>query len=132
MQNASLRLIATLVESDVLKDGIHVTVSVKGTIITGLIVSKQEFLKAPENAGWKAILDNIQRLMPDEANTEDNDKDDDVDMGAIIVLRLKNARYFQAGVPIPSEAGACITVNIDSIDAYNLGAITKDKPNLFD
>ena len=132
MKNASLRLIANLVESDVLKDGLNITVSVGGTIITGLIVSKQEFLKAPENEGWKVILDNIQRLMPDDSDTDETPKDEGDDMGDITVLRLKNARYFQAGVSIPSEAGVCITVNIDSIDAYNFGVITKDKPNLFD
>ncbi|MFU9047414.1 hypothetical protein ACNAUY_13605 [Acinetobacter tibetensis] len=99
--------------------GIPITLTVNGLLISGEITTKADFFNAPENAGLKAMKD--QMIGVAKANGLD---EGGMEADIASHLYLKNAAYFSAGKQIPATEKTCIMVSLDSVDAFNMGMLS--------
>jgi hypothetical protein len=99
--------------------GIPITLTVNGLLISGEITTKADFFNAPENAGLKAMKD--QMIGVAKANGLD---EGGMEADIASHLYLKNAAYFSAGKQIPASEKTCIMVSLDSVDAFNMGILS--------
>ena len=96
------------------------TLNVGGQIIVGKIVSRDIFLKQPQNAVLKAIDDAYSSNMtPEQIEKEESE----MNIETTNYLYLKDACYFVDGKFIPSNGNNYMSVQIDSIDAFNMGSL---------
>ena len=95
------------------------TLCIGGTIISGDVISKASFYEAEQNKRLKAMRDSIVKVAEDNGLLEDEPESDEFTPEE--TLYLKDAFYFTGNQRTPSKGGIYIAVNLESIDAFNIG-----------
>lgn len=121
MKNVYLRLLLADVNDEAniaigLKVGI--TLSVGGQLISGYLVSRKEFHEQKQNEVLKKIVDVLEKT-----EQEHNGFIKEPEINEVNFLHLSDASYWYGSTRIPSQGGVNITVNIDSVDAYQMGTL---------
>lgn len=103
------------------KETIGITLVADGILISGEMISQQEFLSKEQNlyltsavnAYEQTEMRRRQKAQADYSNFDNNS-----------FLHLKNAFYFMTeSKTIPTHNGTYIRVGIDSVSAYNMGTL---------
>ncbi|QXW27218.1 hypothetical protein KXJ74_07340 [Acinetobacter johnsonii] len=116
MQNKFIRIQANIMANrNTEEKGFDITLSVRGVLISGTITTKDEFYAAPQNSHLKRMLDYSNKMFG-EVRDEDMFSEEPS-------LYLKDATYLTGNQMIPSSNGIYISVDLDSIDAFNIGKI---------
>ncbi len=121
MKNGLLRiLVVNANDPEVIAQNqvLPITLSVNGQLISGELISRNEFYALEQNVILKHYVDFIN-----EAEIKENGAPRETPMDELQLLHLKNAAYWVNGAKIPSGAGTNIVVNIDSVDAFNIGSL---------
>lgn len=121
MKNGLLRVLVINANDPLVveqKQILPITLSVNGQLISGELISRSEFYALEQNATLKHYVDLIN-----EVEIKEKGKIEDVPMDEIQFLHLKNSAYWVNRAKIPSGSGTSIMVNIDSVDAFNIGAL---------
>lgn len=95
-----------------------ITLSANGQLISGDIISRKEFYQTEHNS----IINRYAALM-DKNEIEKYGEIREIPLDELKILHLKNAAYWINGTKIPSGDGTYMIVNIDSVDAFNIGAL---------
>lgn len=122
MKNALINVVADLMSGE--ESGQNwgpVTLCTGGTIISGEVISKASFYEATQNKRLKAMRDSVVKVAEDNGLLEDAPEDDEFKPEE--TLYLKDAFYIAGNRRIPFEGGIYIAVNLESIDAFNMGAL---------
>ncbi|PKD80255.1 hypothetical protein [Acinetobacter radioresistens] len=121
MKNGLLRiLVVNANDPEVIAQNqvLPITLSVNGQLVSGELISRTEFYALEQNVILKHYVDFIN-----EAEIKENGAPRETPMDELQLLHLKNAAYWVNGAKIPSGAGTNIVVNIDSVDAFNIGSL---------
>jgi len=113
MKNPLLRGLVYLINAqpDDYKDGAdEITLSVGGVLISGNIMPRKYFYEIQDNAALNMSLN---------AQSRQNHQDP----AENVKIHLVNAFYVVGGQRIPKKGGRYITINMDSVDAYNLAGV---------
>lgn len=126
MKNRLLKYLVYLINRtpEEFKDGADgITLNVNGMLITGNMVPRKYYYEADQNVALNSLME------PDEDEAEELDEDSNVDVEAevdkITLIHLTNAFYMMGSQRVPSSGGIYICVNIESIDAYSMGAMNQ-------
>ncbi|MCW8041016.1 hypothetical protein [Acinetobacter entericus] len=121
MKNIYLETLASVVCSSEIKadKGVPITLCVKGMLITGDLISKAAFIDDEGNIGLKALRDRMIQVAEEHNLNETEEVTPDYEFEP--TLYLKNAKYFSGGNQIPTNGGALITVDLNSVDAFSMG-----------
>lgn len=121
MKNGLLRLLVIDANDPInaeKKLSFSVTLSVGGQLISGELISRNEFYNHSQNVPLKHYIDAIEE---EERKVSGEIKETPIDK--INLIHLRNASYWVNGSKIPSTNGTNIIVNIDSVDAFNMGML---------
>ena len=121
MKNGLLRvLVVNANDPEVIAENqvLPITLSVNGQLISGELICRTEFYALEQNAVLKHYVDLI-----DEAQIKEKGARQETPMDELQLLHLKNAAYWVNGAKIPSGVGTNIAINIDSVDAFNIGSL---------
>lgn len=124
MKNVELRALAYLVskEPETYKDGGDgVTLAVNGLLISGLIIPKSAYLDQKQNKTLKSFYDLADKAKAEQGG--DEDPEEKLDLEKYTRLYLKNARYFVGDRSFPTNGENYAIIDIDSVNAYNMGAL---------
>jgi len=122
MKNALLRfLIYTVNHPDNSESDLNyeITLNVGGQIISGTIIPRKEFYEAEHNAQLNYYIKEIEKVQ-----LEENGEIQDTPPEDLNIFHLKNAAYWFNNSKIPGGDGTYMIVNIDSVNAYNMGALS--------
>ncbi|WEI20143.1 hypothetical protein PY247_10705 [Acinetobacter proteolyticus] len=125
MRNFELRMLAYLVSEspEKYKDGGDgLTLVVNGMLMSGNIIPKPAYLEQKQNTTLKHLFDTADKLKA-EIEVEEVQVEEEVGLEDYTRLYLKNAKYFIGGQFYPSNGDNYAAINIDSIDAFNMGAL---------
>ncbi|WP_216935625.1 MULTISPECIES: hypothetical protein [unclassified Acinetobacter] len=120
MKNGLLRVLVVNANDSLVvekKETLPITLSVNGQLISGELISRSEFFTLEQNATLKYHVDII-----DAEIVQKKGEIPEIPMEEIQFLHLKNAAYWVNGVKVPSSQTSII-VNIDSVDAFNIGML---------
>ncbi|MFI8146961.1 hypothetical protein [Acinetobacter sp. ABJ_C5_2] len=111
---------------------VHVTLVVSGQIITGNIVSEEEYFNHELTSTWKQVYDEVIKKPRDEFNNLPDEEYDSKEVPEYLLqnyLFLKNAYYVNGDKFIPSSNndGIPIQVRIADITAFNFGSLNISK-----
>ncbi|MCU4567960.1 hypothetical protein [Acinetobacter radioresistens] len=114
MKNIYLKTIASVMNLSETKlgEGIPVSISVKGMLICGDIITKVEFFE--KSKSLQSLRERLAEL-DQEYGSDGSDENDE------LVLYLKNASYLPNGQNVPFNSNSLIMVEVSSIDAFNMG-----------
>lgn len=121
MKNGLLRILVVNANDPVVveqKQILPITLSVNGQLISGELISRSEFYALEQNATLKHYVDLIN-----DAEIKEKGEVGEISMEDLQFLHLKNSAYWVNGEKIPSGSGTSIMVNIDSVDAFNIGSL---------
>ena len=123
LKNSYLRILMLSLNSSKTINELGITVSVGGMLISGIMISKDEFMQANQNSALKAIDDRFETdpKFQEYQNSEDYNALEDTNF-----LYLKNSFYFFADKKVPSHEGTFIVVHLNDICAYNIGHLGTD------
>ncbi|MCO8087257.1 hypothetical protein [Acinetobacter indicus] len=126
MKNIYLETLASIIcSSDKISDkGVPITLSVKGVLISGELISKGTFFDDEGNSGLRSLRSRLLEVAEDHDLNDNNGVDPDHDFEP--TLYLKNAKYFVGGGQIPTEGSALIAVDLNSVDAFNMGQFKQE------
>jgi hypothetical protein len=99
--------------------GIGITLVVNGMLISGDLISKGSFFDEEGNESLKALQDKLIQTAKDHNLNDVDGVEPDYEFEP--TLYLKNAKYFSGGNQIPTNGGALITVDLNSVDAFSMG-----------
>lgn len=126
MKNSLINLVSDLMGGE--ESGQNwgpVTLCIGGTIISGNVISKASFYEAAQNKRLKTMRDSIVKVAEDNGLLENEPESGEFEPEE--TLYLKDAFYITGNRRIPFEGGIYIAVNLESIDAFNIGALETAK-----
>ena len=127
MRNTLLRALVFAISKDpeTYKDGADgITLSVGGTLISGILVPHKTFIEQPQCKTLKHFSDLFDASRdPEEAAK----REEEFGLEDTNFLHLKNACYYVGDKPIPANGHNYMSVHINSIDAYNMGELRVEK-----
>lgn len=126
MKNSLINLVSDLMGGE--ESGQNwgpVTLCIGGTIISGNVISKASFYEAAQNKRLKTMSDSIVKVAEDNGLLENEPESGEFEPEE--TLYLKDAFYITGNRRIPFEGGIYIAVNLESIDAFNIGALETAK-----
>lgn len=123
MKHIVLRMLVLMINSNLekVKEGVAVTLAVNGLIISGRIIPRDVFYDIEQNLVLKTFRDSERKNFTDEQLSKE--KSDLTYLKNIDILHLTEAVYLTGTQKIPSITTTSIIVDIDSIDAYNMGSM---------
>ncbi|CAM4345295.1 hypothetical protein MMP66_00485 [Acinetobacter dispersus] len=123
MKHIVLRMLVLMINSNLekVKEGVAVTLAVNGLIISGRIIPRDVFYDIEQNLVLKTFRDSERKNFTDEQRSKE--KNDLTYLKNIDILHLTEAVYLTGTQKIPSITTTSIIVDIDSIDAYNMGSM---------
>ena len=127
MKNVELRMIAYLLHTnpEKFKDGGDgVTLVVNGLLLSGITIPRATYIEQDQNLTFKSFFE-VEKKVIDEL-AADVETDDVLNLESYTRLYLKNARYFVEKESLPTNGMNYAVVNIDSVDAFNLGVLAPD------
>lgn len=127
MRNTLLRAIAFTLNKDPekYKDGADgITLNVGGMLISGILVPYETFIQQPQCSTLKHFSDLFDAAIDAEGAKK---QEEETGLEDTNFLYLKNACYYAGDKSIPSNGENYMSVHIDSIDAYNMGALRVEK-----
>ncbi|MDO3664782.1 hypothetical protein [Acinetobacter higginsii] len=122
MKHIVLRMLVLMINSNLekVKEGVAVTLAVNGLLISGRIIPRDVFYDIEQNLVLKTFRDSERKNFTDEQRSKE--KNDLTYLKNIDILHLTEAVYLTGTQKIPSITTTSIIVDIDSIDAYNMGS----------
>ncbi|WP_227505816.1 hypothetical protein, partial [Acinetobacter sp. AG1] len=123
MKHAVLRMLVLMINSDLekVKDGIAVTLAVNGLMISGRIIPRDDFYNIEQNLVLKTFRESGRKSLTTEQISKE--EDDLTYLKNIDTLHLTDAIYVIGTQKVPTTTTTSIIVDIDSIDAYNMGSM---------
>ncbi|MCU4581155.1 hypothetical protein KTJ32_09160 [Acinetobacter gyllenbergii] len=123
MKHIVLRMLVLMINSNLekVKEGVAVTLAVNGLIISGRIIPRDVFYDIEQNLVLKTFRESERKNFTDEQLSKE--KSDLTYLKNIDILHLTEAVYLTGTQKIPSITTTSIIVDIDSIDAYNMGSM---------
>ena len=97
------------------------TLAVNGLLISGLIIPKSAYLDQKQNRTLNALYNLAEKADADQK--VDEDPEEELDLEKYTRLYLKNARYFVGNSSFPTNGENYAIIDIDSVNAYNMGAL---------
>ncbi|MDM1020290.1 hypothetical protein QSV37_08220 [Acinetobacter sp. VNK23] len=123
MKHVVLRMLVLMINSDLekVKEGVAVTLAVNGLMISGRIIPRDDFYDIEQNLVLKTFRDSGRKSL---TTAQISKEDDDLTyLKNIDTLHLTDAIYLTGTQKVPTTTTTNIIVDIDSIDAYNMGSM---------